>query len=226
MDGCWDGTVKYVAYRTSGTKLLVDSESSDASTSLTFDGTKFEEYDETYWNNLVLLLENFSGPYTPSTPVEGQIWYDNKEKFLKCYYNNAWLNIQDKPIDISQYCLTSNDTLTNVLNVVYPANNASIATRGYVESNLYKPNFEENNLTYVRYDGYIIYQTILYPTQLTVELPITMSDIKYSVICTVNNHKADVDVRCTIYNKTTKGFSIVVDGNFDTLACVIMGVPV
>ena len=226
MDGCWDGTVNYVAYRTSGIKLLVGDTTTDTSTSLVFNGQKFEEYDENYWKNLVQLLENFCGPYSPSTPIEGQTWYDNKEQKLKCYYNNTWLELQDKRIDVSQYCLALKDTLTGALSVTTPTNETSIATRGYVESYLYTPTFENGEIKYVQYDNYIVYQTILYPTQLNVVFPIQMSDIKYSVICTANNYVSDVNVRCTIYNKTTKGFSIIVDGNFDTLACVIMGVPV
>jgi hypothetical protein len=57
-------------------------------TSLEFVGQGYANYGIAYAQNFLKLLENFSGPYAPEQPIEGQLWYDTSDperKILRVY---------------------------------------------------------------------------------------------------------------------------------------------
>lgn len=61
-------------------------------TSLDFVGSGYNNYGISIAQNFLKLLENFSSPYAPSNPIEGQLWYDTSnpdKKIIKV--NNGTL---------------------------------------------------------------------------------------------------------------------------------------
>jgi hypothetical protein len=57
-------------------------------TSLEFVGQGYANYGIAYAQNFLKLLENFSSPYAPEQPIEGQLWYDTSDperKVLRVY---------------------------------------------------------------------------------------------------------------------------------------------
>lgn len=48
-------------------------------TSLSLVGKGYPNYGQKYAENFLHLLENFSGPYPPQNPIEGQLWYDTSD---------------------------------------------------------------------------------------------------------------------------------------------------
>jgi len=55
----------------------------DYDTSLDLVGPGYTNYGLAYSQNFVKLLENFSSPYPPENPIEGQLWYDTSEPTRK-----------------------------------------------------------------------------------------------------------------------------------------------
>ncbi len=216
--------MNYAAYYKTGKKLLIPSDGVNTDTSLAFNGVFYELYDSDYWANTIHLLENFCSPYSPLKPTVGQLWYDNKAQLLKCYVDSTWVNLQERKVDISNYCLSQNDLLTGSLVIADPANDYSIAHRGYVEQHKFDPNFKQGEINYIIHDNkYAVMHTTIFPNTNEIKLPVTMVDKKYSIICTVNNYTANSSALCTIYNKTTNSFQITTKGTFDTIACIITG---
>ena len=59
-------------------------------TSLTFPGKKQAGYGQLVAENFVKLLENFANSVEPIHPIEGQLWYDNVNGYLKLRQGNVW----------------------------------------------------------------------------------------------------------------------------------------
>ena len=59
-------------------------------TSLTFPGQKQAGYGQLVAENFVKLLENFANSVEPIHPIEGQLWYDNVNGYLKLRQGNVW----------------------------------------------------------------------------------------------------------------------------------------
>ncbi len=217
--------MNYIAYTSSGKSILVDSNSVDVSTSLSLSGRNFNEYDETFWSNIVHLLENFSGPYKPNEPLAGQLWYDNFNQQLKLYSNSSWVNITPSTADTTNFIKKTGDIVNGNLAVSTPSTNTAIANRKYVESKVYTPTFNGGSFPYIQNENsYVIAQTIVTNASLPISLPVEMANTKYAVLCTVNTTTNVTDaVYCTVYDKTTTSFKISVSGVFDSIACVITG---
>lgn len=87
----------YELTRSNGTTLLeleeglVDSNT----TSIKFVGKNVVNYGEIQNENFLHLLENFSNTVPPSSPIEGQLWFDSNSGFLrlKLYDGNIWHQI-------------------------------------------------------------------------------------------------------------------------------------
>lgn len=83
----------YTIYINTNTVLttLDVGEVDSVSTSLDLVGKNVNNYGEYVNNNFVRLLTNFAAPtaYEPSSPQEGQLWYDTEEKRLKVH-NGAY----------------------------------------------------------------------------------------------------------------------------------------
>lgn len=217
--------MNYIAYKSDGTYILVDSKSVDVSTSLSLSGINYNAgYDSSFWINIVHLLENFSSPYEPVGPITGQLWYENLHQRLYVYNGTTWINLSPPTEDLSPY-VTSGDTVSNNLVVRNPSSAKSIVNRSYVNSIAPSMSQGVGTCSYIVLDNkYAVIQMVLSNNDKEVLLPVTMSDAKYSVVCTPNSTSNTVNnVYCTIYNKTTTGFKISSTGVFDDLACVITG---
>jgi microcystin-dependent protein len=72
--------------------ILVDDGTINNETSVSFVGQGYTGFAPVVANNFLHLLENFASPATnpPSTPVEGQIWYDTTNKVVKVYDGTTW----------------------------------------------------------------------------------------------------------------------------------------
>lgn len=59
-------------------------------TSLSFVGKSYPNYGQVMDQNFLKLLENFSSPLDPNSPITGQLWYDSYNRTLKLFDGNAW----------------------------------------------------------------------------------------------------------------------------------------
>jgi hypothetical protein len=74
-----------------GTPLVVLEDGRiDTSTSLKLVGRNYVGYGEIQNENFIHLLENFSGDGPPSTPIEGQLWFDSDKNILNVYDGADW----------------------------------------------------------------------------------------------------------------------------------------
>ena len=75
--------------------LVVQDQSINSETSLKFPGKNYTGYGPLLGENFLHLLENFANPTQPSTPVQGQLWFDstpNNETMM--VYNGAnWVPV-------------------------------------------------------------------------------------------------------------------------------------
>ena len=65
--------------------LTVADASLNTQTSITFVGKNYSGYAPIIANNMLHMLENFASPTSPSTPIQGQLWYDNSTGVLKVF---------------------------------------------------------------------------------------------------------------------------------------------
>jgi hypothetical protein len=78
----------YILYTSSGTVLTtVQDATIDETTSLTFIGRNFSGYGQTLEENFVYLLENFNNSTPPTTPIQGQLWFDYSTQQLNVSYD-------------------------------------------------------------------------------------------------------------------------------------------
>ena len=62
----------------------------DQTTDLKFIGKNYAGYGEIQNENMLFLLENFSGTVAPPRALTGQLWYDTAGAKLKFYDGNTW----------------------------------------------------------------------------------------------------------------------------------------
>lgn len=84
--------MSYQLNKTDGTVLtnLIDGQIDNFSTNLTLVGRNYTGYGELFNENFIKLLENFSNTFSPSNPLEGQLWWDRTEKKIKVYDGSQW----------------------------------------------------------------------------------------------------------------------------------------
>jgi len=88
--------MSYILRRTDGTTLstISDGGLDSTTTSLSFPGKNYSPYSELMADNLVKVLENFSGNTAPVHALSGQIWYDRSVSSVKVYATgNVWRTI-------------------------------------------------------------------------------------------------------------------------------------
>ena len=85
----------YNIIKSDGTPLVTisDGQTNNTATSITLVGKNFAGYGTFLNENFVQLLENFSGPTSPSNPVTGQLWYQKSNGLLQVYNGSAWKSI-------------------------------------------------------------------------------------------------------------------------------------
>ena len=84
--------MSYQINKTDGTLLvnLVDGQIDKNSTNLVLVGKNYTGFGEFLNENFIKLLENFANTAAPSSPVEGQLWWDATEKKIKVYNGVSW----------------------------------------------------------------------------------------------------------------------------------------
>jgi microcystin-dependent protein len=76
--------------RENKTPITVYDNTSNADTSLDFPGRNVTGYGQIIAENFLALLENFSSGSAPTSPVEGQLWYNSVEGILQIWDNTQW----------------------------------------------------------------------------------------------------------------------------------------
>jgi hypothetical protein len=78
--------MSYTINRYNGAQVAVVADGTiDNTLSLKLIGKNYAGYGEVQNENLVHLLENFSGSTSPNSPISGQIWFDSANSKLKFY---------------------------------------------------------------------------------------------------------------------------------------------
>lgn len=85
--------INYTDSINKGTIVIEDGVVNTTSTSLQFPGRSSTAYGSAINENFLHLLENFANNNAPSSPVEGQLWYDNTDGVdqLKIYDGTQWV---------------------------------------------------------------------------------------------------------------------------------------
>jgi hypothetical protein len=85
----------YIINNYDGSQLvgINDQTVNSTATSLRLPGRDYKPYGEVIVENLVWMLQHFSGTTPPLRAVEGQVWYDSGLKVLKVYDRNQWLTV-------------------------------------------------------------------------------------------------------------------------------------
>ena len=84
--------MSYLLNKTDGTLLteLIDGRIDTLSTNLTLVGRNYSGFGESFNENFIKLLENFSNTAAPSNPLEGQTWWDRTTARLNVYTGTEW----------------------------------------------------------------------------------------------------------------------------------------
>src|SRR6056300_1261244 len=85
-------TIAYTDQANKGT-ITVEDNSLNTETSLSLPGRNTTAYGTAIATNFLHLLENFASATEPSTPVEGQLWYDSTPgvEQLKVFDGTNWV---------------------------------------------------------------------------------------------------------------------------------------
>jgi len=59
--------------------------------SIRFPGRGYAPYGETVNENMLWIMQNFSGPTEPNNPIKGQTWFNTTMNMLKLYDGTEWL---------------------------------------------------------------------------------------------------------------------------------------
>lgn len=95
----------YIVTKTSGSALttIPDNTVNSTATSLTLVGKNYSGYGVFLNENYVKLLENFNNTTAPSSPLQGQLWFDSaSEGILKVYNGSYWKSISTTVASASQ----------------------------------------------------------------------------------------------------------------------------
>lgn len=205
---------------TKSDRIVIGTNTINQSTSLDLIGNYTNEYGEEFWSNILHLTENFCNDDPPRFPIQGQFWYDSKNKALKIY-DNGWSNITQDDSTPQFISLGNSNTIHSL-------------TTSFVESDILVTsgtNMNSNNAITKKYvDGFNggiktgsttnndgSYQYTLYPNKYiimhgiaknlpgNITLPFEMQDINYSVVAT---HNDGFSGEHRITNKKVTSFTI------------------
>lgn len=84
----------YILNKTNGSVIaIVQDASLDNTTDLTFLGRNYAGYGEVQNENFLKLLENFSNTTPPEKSIEGQVWFDSRNKKINFYDGSKWKSV-------------------------------------------------------------------------------------------------------------------------------------
>jgi hypothetical protein len=93
----------YIINRFNGSQLVVLRDGTvDTSTSVGLVGKNYTGYGEIQNENFLFLLENFSNPNPPATPLSGQLWYNSNESTINVYDGSSWLPVGSAKVAADQ----------------------------------------------------------------------------------------------------------------------------
>ena len=94
----------YLINKSDGSVLTTvsDGQIDNLTTDLTLIGKNYSGFGEAFNENLIKLLENFSGVTKPTKPIRGQIWFDVTELKLKVYNGTAFQPVSSATISATQ----------------------------------------------------------------------------------------------------------------------------
>jgi arginine/lysine/ornithine decarboxylase len=94
----------YLINKSDGSVLTTvsDGQIDNLTTDLTLIGKNYSGFGEAFNENLIKLLENFSGVTKPTKPIRGQIWFDVTELKLKVYNGTAFQPVISATISATQ----------------------------------------------------------------------------------------------------------------------------
>lgn len=108
----------YTINNYNGTTLATIADGTlDSSTSLRFAGRNFAGYGEYLNENQLWLLQNFSSPLQPTTPITGQIWYNSQSGQLAVYNGTAFKTIANTD-NLTSAVSTINSTIQTQIGLV------------------------------------------------------------------------------------------------------------
>jgi hypothetical protein len=125
--------MSYQLNKTDGTLLtsLIDGQIDTASTNLTLVGKNYTGYGESFNENFIKLLENFSNTSAPSTPLTGQVWWDTASGRLKVYDGAQWKASGGPFVQSTAPTMVAGDLwINNLTNQVYAFDGTDIILIG------------------------------------------------------------------------------------------------
>ncbi len=125
--------MSYQLNKTDGTLLtaLIDGQIDTASTNLTLVGKNYTGYGESFNENFIKLLENFSNTAAPSTPLTGQLWWDTTNARLKVYDGSVWKASGGPFVQNTQPTMVAGDLwIDNLNNQLYAFDGTDIVLVG------------------------------------------------------------------------------------------------
>lgn len=172
------------------TPLYITDDTHNFATCLTLVGRNVENYGATIWTDFINVLENYANDVPPKNPVEGQLWYDTKNKELMVnHHRHIGYNDWQKCAHMSEIpdglLLKSGGTLyvdSKIIGDITDSNN--IVHKKYVDEHC-KVTFENSETPYQynmdNYNGFItingnVPQSKLSSGAFDVELPRVLSD--------------------------------------------------
>ena len=81
----------YTVNKTNSGSYTVQDGVVNTQTDLSLIGKGYAGYGEKIAENFLHLLENFSNTSAPTTPIEGQLWYDSSSNILKVYTGSSFV---------------------------------------------------------------------------------------------------------------------------------------
>jgi hypothetical protein len=92
----------YIINRFNGSQLVVLRDGTVDTSTSGLVGKNYTGYGEIQNENFLFLLENFSNPNPPATPLSGQLWYNSNESTINVYDGSSWLPVGSAKVAADQ----------------------------------------------------------------------------------------------------------------------------
>ena len=125
--------MSYQLNKTDGTLLLdlIDGQIDTASTNLTLVGRNYTGYGESFNENFIKLLENFSNTAAPSNPLTGQLWWNSTDQRLQVYDGTVWKSSGGPIVQNTRPQMVAGDLwIDNLNNQVYAFDGTDLMLMG------------------------------------------------------------------------------------------------